>query len=100
LETVASAAVFDCFSAASVMCAQTAMRSQQFEIDQADAFPMLTYFEMYSALKRVLEGKEKAESIATVMDTMDAASDGLRPSRKATMNSDWTNRRREEGAFG
>ncbi|MDR3714291.1 MAG: DUF2726 domain-containing protein [Puia sp.] len=72
--------------------AKTAMRSQQFEIDQADALEILIYFEIFEALKKVLKGTSKPERLASIMEKMETAARGVIPSREATMNSDWTTR--------
>jgi hypothetical protein len=74
--------------------AKTAMRAQQFEIDQADALEILIYFEIQEELKKVLEGKSSPEPLPKLMERMEAAARTIKPSREATMNSDWTNRTR------
>ena len=72
--------------------AKTAMRAQQFEIDQADALEMLIFFEIHEELKKVLVGKSSPEPLAKLMERMEEAARTIRPSREATMNSDWTTR--------
>lgn len=72
--------------------AKTAMRAQQFEIGQADALEILIFFEIQEELKKVLEGKASPEPISKLMERMEAAARTIKPSREATMNSDWTNR--------
>lgn len=72
--------------------AETAMRAQQFEIDQADALEMLIFFEINEELRKVLEGKSKLEPLTKLMERMDAAASTIKLSREATMNSAWTTR--------
>jgi hypothetical protein len=72
--------------------AKTAMRSQQFEIDQADTLEILICFEIFEALKRVLDETPKPERLLSIMEKMEAAARGISPSPEATMNSDWTTR--------
>jgi len=72
--------------------AKTAMRAQQFEINQADALEILICFEIFEALKKVLNGTSKPERLVSIMEKMETAARGISPSREATMNSDWTTR--------
>lgn len=72
--------------------AKTAMRAQQFEIDQADALEILICFEVFEVLKRVLDGRSKPERLTSIMEKMETAARGISRRREATMNSDWTTR--------
>ena len=72
--------------------AKTAMRSQRFEIDQADALEILICFEIFEALKKVLKGTSKPERLASIMEKMETAARRVIPSREATLNSEWTTR--------
>jgi hypothetical protein len=72
--------------------AKTAMRAQQFEIDQADALEMLIYFEIFEELKKTLEAKSNPEPLIKLMEKMEAAARTIKPSREASMNSTWTTR--------
>jgi hypothetical protein len=72
--------------------AKTAMRSQQFEINQADALEIIICFEIFEALRKVLNGTSKPQRLVSIMEKMETAARGISPSRKATMNSDWTTR--------
>jgi hypothetical protein len=72
--------------------AKTAMRAQQFEIDQADALEILICFEVFEVLKMVLDGRSRPERLISIMEKMEAAARGISPRREATMNSDWTTR--------
>jgi hypothetical protein len=72
--------------------ARTAMRAQQFEIDQADVLEILICFKVFEALKKVLDGTSKPERLISIMAKMETATRGISPFREATLNSDWTTR--------
>jgi hypothetical protein len=72
--------------------AKTAMRVQRFANIQGDALQILIYFEIFEALKKSFAGAYKPERLLTVMERMESYAKQIRPSREASMNSDWTTR--------
>jgi hypothetical protein len=72
--------------------ATTAMRAQQFGNVQAEALEMLICFEIHEALKQVLAGVSEPEPMLAIMERMESYIRQMKPSREASMNSDWTTR--------
>jgi hypothetical protein len=72
--------------------AKTAMRAQQFEIDQADALEILINFEIDGAIKKGLTDASRLEPLTTMMRRMESLAGQIQPSREASMNGDWTTR--------